>query len=719
MNQEVIGHMKLSKSAGYSVFAMLWALGAPTGYAQERAAVGEAPGPQDYHDGGSTDIVVTGVVPRDRLDSLSGIAILQSTELTAALRPAIGETLQHTAGVSASSFGPTASRPVLRGLQGERVRMLTNGLGSIDVSNTSVDHAVVVNPLLAERIEVLRGPQSLLYGSAAIGGVVNVIDGRIANAVPDEPVHVSALAGYGHAARERNLAASLAVPLGNGLVAHADGSWTKSADMRIGGYALTPALRREAEESAQIQYIVAPDSDIDFAANAVVRDRLPNSASRTWTAGVSLAWIGESGSLGAAYGRFDSRYGIPVRFATRPGQEEEAPTLHLKQDRFDARGQWSPAGAFIDKLTLRIAHADYSHAEIEPSGEVGTVFDTKGTEGRFEAVQAERGPWSGASGMQFVKRNFRAEGEEAYLPPNRLRQFGLFSVQHYHSEPIHVEAGLRWERSRMTANPGPDDAPLALKRRNFDSFSGSLGAMLTIAGSWKLGANLSRTQRAPAPEELFANGPHKGTAAFEIGDPELRSERARSVELLLRRGGDDFSVEVSVFRTWFSGFIYEDGTGEVEDGLPVYRIVQAKARHQGFEAEARAKVATFGDWTLRADALVDYVRATIIGSGPSPRIPPLRMLGGLSLKSSKVDLRGEVERVTGQSRIAASETATPGHTLINAELGWRPWGEERPLSIVLSANNLLDAVARRHASFLKDYAPLAGRDVRMTARLEF
>ena len=227
----------------------------------------ETPDGQDEHHV-SDEIVVTGVVQRNKQDVLSGVAIVQGGDLAAATRPSIGETLASVPGVSATSFGPSASRPVLRGLQGERVRVLTDGIGAIDVSNTSVDHAVVVNPLLAERIEVLRGPQSLLYGSSAIGGVVNVIDRRIPTKLQDEPFHLGAIGTYGSAANERSTSAAADVKLGGGFVFHADGSWSKSDDLRIGGYALTPALRAQALASSRLPK--DPASDVDFAANAAL-----------------------------------------------------------------------------------------------------------------------------------------------------------------------------------------------------------------------------------------------------------------------------------------------------------------------------------------------------------------------------------------------------------------------------------------------------------------
>ncbi|PKB25584.1 iron complex outermembrane receptor protein [Novosphingobium kunmingense] len=672
--------------------------------------------PNDSYHSRPEEIVVTAPLRTARIDSLSGVAVLSAQDLTASLRPSIGDTLADVPGVSSTSFGPTASRPVLRGLQGERVRVLTNGIGSIDVSNTSADHAPVVNPLLAERIEVLRGPQSLVYGSSAIGGVVNVVDSRIPNAIPDEPLHLSALAGYATAAKERNASLAANLRLGGGFVAHVDGSYLKADDMRIGGYALTPALRAQALQSS----LLPPEdgSDIDFVRNANLRGVLPNTAARTWSAAAGFAYINDGGSLGLAYSHFDSLYGVPVRLATLSGQGEESPRLQQKQDRIDARAEVRPYAGPFEQIAFRFGYADYTHAELEPDGAIGTTFYNKGMEGRLELRQAKSGGWSGISGLQFVRRAFDVEGDEAFLPRNDTGQFGLFTMQSIDTGPLRLETGGRWEHSVLTATPRSDQPQFLSGKRTFDALSGALGASYELAPEWRLGVNLSRTERAPAAEELFANGPHAGTSAFEIGDPDLRKERAWSLEGILRGKGAGYSFELSAYHSWFGNFIFERATGTIEDGLPVFQIGQADARLYGFEAEGTVTLARFGPWTVEADALADYVHATIAGEGPAPRIPPLRVKGGLELSSSHLNLRGEIERVTAQSRTAAFETVTPGYTMVNAEIGWRPWGRDRPLSLVLSANNLFDVDARRHASFAKDYAPLAGRDIRLTARLD-
>ena len=694
-------------------FAILALSLATPAQAQDQSGEGEP----DYHHG-DADIVVTGLLHTSRQDALSGVAVLTQEQLTGAIRPSIGDTLAHTPGVSATSFGPSASRPVLRGLQGERVRVLSNGIGSIDVSNTSADHAPAINPALASRIEVLRGPQSLQYGSAAIGGVVNVIDKRIPETVPDEPVHLTALGTYATASEARSGAGSLELPLGNGWVGHLDGSYLKTSDLRIGGHTLTPALRAEALASSLLPPDPLADPEIDFAANAALTGRLPNTAAKTWSAGIGLAYINDGGNIGVAYSHLDNFYGIPIRFATQPGQGQEAPRLKMKQDRIDARAELVLDGSLIEKVTVRYAYGDYSHSELEPDGAIGTTFLNKGMEGRLDLVQATRDGWKGASGIQYMNRDFNVIGDEAFLPRNDTEQLGVYTLQQYNSGSLLLEAGGRFEHSKLVSSPEPGQPQFFAGNRSFDAWSFALGAAYDFAPGWKFGANLSRVERAPSAEELFANGPHAGTEAFEVGDPGLTKESAWSAEAILRGEIDGLTVEASIYRSWFSGFVYEARTGAIEDGLPVYQIRQADARMWGFEAQASWRFAESGHWTFHADGLIDYVRTDILSAGPAPRIPPLRLMGGLKAKSAHFDVAAEVERVTSQTRTATFETATPGYTMINLELHWRPADNDSPLSLVLSANNLFDVEARRHASYLKDYAPLAGRDIRLTVRVE-
>lgn len=666
------------------------------------AADGADTPPGDYHVPTSQDIVVTAPFERNRADVLSSTSVLSGQDLIRDTRSTIGDTLQRQPGVSSTSFGPNASRPVLRGFQGDRIRVLTDGIGSFDVSNTSVDHAVTVNPLLAERVEVLRGPASLQFGSSAIGGVVNVIDKRIPREIPDEAVHVDAIGTYSSASSQWSGSAAADMPVSDKVVLHIDGSYLDGDDLRIGDYVLSPVVRAQA--------LTSPNPDVRALAN--LRGRLRNSAGRTWDIAGGAAVITDTGSLGFALSHYESLYGVPPRYDLDTG-EGETPRLDIKQTRVDARTELDLGTGFFEKLRGRFGFADYKHAELEDDGSVGTRFFNKGLEGRLELSQAKRGAWQGAIGGQLLIRDFNVIGAEAFVPRNETIQYGAFTLQTLDFGKLKAEFGARVEHTDITSVP-------VNVERHFNAYSGSAGASYEIVTGWRFGVNVSHTERAPSAEELLSNGPHAGTQAYEIGNPDFRKERNFGLEGVLRGTGHNYTFEASVYYNKFKNYIFDRQTGAIEDGLPVFQSAQADATYYGFEAQATVTLARFGDWKIEADGLADYVHATIPGVGPAPRIPPLRLLGGISGTSGLFDGRIEVEHSFAQNRVAPVETTTNGYTLVNASLGVRPFGEGRKKpEILLSANNIFDVDARRHASFLKDFAPLAGRDIRVTLKASF
>ncbi|MFM2409436.1 MAG: hypothetical protein RL481_264, partial [Pseudomonadota bacterium] len=567
----------------------------------------------------------------------------------------------------------------------------------------------------------------LLFGSSAIGGVVNVIDSRIPRRAPEGGVHFDGVAGYGSAANERSAGGRLDLGLGSNFVLHADGTYSKSGNLDTGGFILAPALRSEAASSdePEIQELSA------------LKGKIPNSAARTWEIAGGLAWIGSNAQFGASISRFDSLYGVPVRYATtEEGEEEETEDarvkgelgegpeevrLDVKQTRYDVRGEVSPETGFLDAVRFRGGHADYKHNELEDTGEIGTTFTSKGTEARLELVQRERNGWKGAIGAQYYDRSLNIVGEEKFLPRNKTRQFGIFTVQSFDLGAFRAEAGGRVEFTRQRADADADLGTLAA-RRSFTAVSGSMGGAYEIATGVRIGINASYSQRAPSAEELFSNGPHAGTQAFEIGNPNFGKEKSTGLELTLRADTGPFKLSGSLYQSWFKGFIYEQPDGTEQDDLPVFTFLQDDARYFGAELEAEAEVAKIGDATISIDLVTDFTRAKIKVPGPdsnAPRIPAFRFLNGVSVEAEKWGVRAEVERVTGQNKIAAFETRTPGYTLVNASVTLRPFGPDTDATLVLSANNIFDVTARRHASFLKDYSPLAGRDIRVALQFGF
>ena len=707
--------MRLLSSTGFT-FALILATPA---FAQDSAPVSG----DDVHAGGP--IVVTAPYVRS-LDILGNVSVLEGDELARDIRGQIGDTLTRQPGVSATSFSPGASRPVLRGFSGERVRVLTDGIGSIDASNTSADHAVTIDPLTVERIEILRGPAVLLFGSQAIGGAVNMFDRRIPRKVPADHVHVDAIGGYATAADDRNIGGSIDVALSPQVVAHVDGSWRKTGDMRSGGFVYAPDIRGDllhlAEHALEDGHA---DEAAELTAQAGKRGKIDNTQSETWTAGGGLSLINDGGQLGISIGYYDTNYGVPDRPNTahdHGGEEEEGGhehgegpvTIGMKQWRADLRGEVELGDGFFDKLRIRAGFADYKHTEFE-GDEVGTVFTNQGIEGRIELAQSDRGGWRGASGVQYSHRDFDAIGAEAFVPRNLTDQFALFTLQEYTAGPLGLEAAARYEKTSVRAQTLGFD-------RSFDSFSGALGATYDVFEGAKFGISVSRAVRAPSAEELLSNGPHIATQSFELGDPNLKRESNWGAEASFKIKTDAFNLSLTGYSNWFDNFVYSAATGAEQDELPVFQYFQRDARVWGFEAEASARLAQIGGFNIVSDVTADMTRAKIKNAGLDrnvPRIPPLRVLGGLEAQGERLDARVEVEWTDDQTRTAQFETATDGFTLVNASLSWRPLPDTKNLTLSLSANNIFDVEARRHASFTKDYVPLAGRDFRLTARASF
>jgi iron complex outermembrane receptor protein len=690
-----------------SLLALAVALVPATASAQtEPAPAPAATEPADEHHDHTEEIVVTGV-RRKAGDVLGGLSVLDSEELARELRPSLGETLARQPGVSATSFGPSASRPILRGLSGDRIRVLTDGIGSFDVSASSPDHAVAINPLTAERIEVLRGPAALLYGSSAIGGVVNVIDRRIPREEPEGGYDVNGLLEYGSAAEERSANLSVDGEVADHFVIHADGNWSKSDDLRTGGHLLTKELREQAAAS--------PFPEIGQLAD--LKGELPNTAAKSWEVAGGLAYVDGPLNVGVSVTRHDALYGVPIRFSLDPDIEAEAPMIDVKQTRYDARAEVPLSGIF-NQLRLRGGYAKYRHHEIEDTGEIASTFNTKGGEGRAEIVQTDRGGWGGTSGIQYFTRKVFIDGEEKFLPESRQSQTGLFTMQSQVKGPLRLEGGVRVEFSKAKAKEDADLGTAAMSR-NFTTFSASAGAAYEVAPGWRAGLTLSRSARAPSIEELFANGPHAGTQAFEVGNPGLDPEKSLGIEASVRKHSGPLKLTATAYYSSFSNFIFQAPTGEIEDDLPVFQYQQGKANYYGFEVEANAELGNALGIHWDADFIADYVHARVKNFGPAPQIPPLRLLGGISANGGPVEGRLEVEHAFRQNRNALLETETDGYTLVNASVDWHPVEDKPELKLGIAANNIFDVVARRHSSLLKDYAPLAGRDIRLTASFGF
>ncbi len=635
-------------------------------------------------------LVVTAAPFAVSLDSATtSIEVIGRDKLDIAPPAGLGDMLAGVPGLRSSSFGPGASRPVVRGLAGPRVLVLNNGVGLVDASALSPDHQVASDPGEAQRIEVLRGPAALLYGGSAIGGVVNVIDDRIARRVPDAALSGRLNGSAGSVDDSRSIGGALTFGAGP-LVFTVDGIHRQSDDYEIPAYPESRRLLAEEGETAQTPF----------------PKRLENSAVDldAWGAGVS--WVGSDGYLGVAVKRTETTYGVPGHAHEAPPvpppvpAPEESVTIGLEQTRVDLRGEWRGDLGPFETVRFSGGWADYTHTEFE-GADVGTRFFSDGWEGRLELVQAERNGWNGAFGLQALRRDFDAVGDEAYVPRTEISEVGVFTLQRVDRDSWGFEGGLRLDRRDLKSLAGD---------RDFTSASGSVGVFARPAEGWFLGLSLARTSRAPTEAELFAEGPHVATRGFEIGDPDLDVEIATSLEATLHYGDDRLEADLHLFVVDYDGFIDLTPTGAVEDGLDVFAYVQTNARFHGFEAEASWRLWREGERSLSLDLGADYVRAES-DLGPPSRIPPWAVNGKLVWQG--VDLGGWVElrRVAGQDRVSDFELPTDAYTQLNAGATWTPPALQG-VKLFVEGRNLGDAEIREHASFLKDIAPQPGRGVR-------
>lgn len=638
-------------------------------------------------------------------------SVLSGEDLQRQIQPTLGETLSREPGVTSTFFGQGASRPVIRGLGGDRIRVLESGLGVGDASTTSPDHAVSVDPLSAERIEVLRGPATLLYGSSAVGGVVNVIDERIPESLPGTKVGGTVELRGGSVADERGGVASLTGALGR-IAWHVDYLRRETDDYEIPGFAESKALREEEEGEGH-----------EGEEEEEVFGVLPNSATETDSGSVGLSWIGDNGFLGVSVQDFDTLYGIPGGHhhhhegeeGEEPEEEEEAPVrVDLTQQRYDLRGGISRPFGIFRGANLRFGTADYEHRELE-GAEIGTTFRNDSWEGRLEFLQRQLGPLSGSFGLQALSRDFEAIGEEAFVPPTQTDSWAAFTFQEVVRNDWRFQFGARFETQDVVAETA------GTNNRSFDGLSGSFGIVRLFGGEdYSLGLSIARSTKLPNAEELFSNGPHIATNAFEIGDPDLDEETSLGADLTLRKVSGRLTGEVTVFANHFDDFIFEQSTDEEEDELPVFRYVQRDAEFRGAELTGVYQIYHGEPDHVDVEFGADFVRAELSDTGePLPRIPPRRYRLGFHYRGERLSGIAEGVRVEEQDRVAELERPTEGYTLLNASVGYRFFTSRAVYDLLLRGTNLTDEEARNHVSFLKDLVPMPGRDVSLSLRVTF
>ncbi|HEX8233724.1 MAG TPA: TonB-dependent receptor [Caulobacteraceae bacterium] len=657
--------------------------------AQTRAAPPAEPGDTEVE-----EVVVTGGPFAVSLSSVTThVDVVNQQQLDTAPLGGLGDVLSEVPGVRSSFYGPGSSRPVIRGLSGARVLVLQNGVGMVDASTLSPDHAVASDPAEATRIEVLRGPSALAYGGSGVGGVVNVIDERIPTSRPDDALEgrVSASVQSGDDARALS-----------GHVKTGKRPWVVTA---------TGSVRRSDD-----YHVPAPPVSERYAAAHDVTpledDVVRNSSVDLEAYGAGVSYVKENGAyLGMGINRTESRYGIPfAQIAEPPAPDDEGPVqIHLHQTRYDLRGETPLDWSWFEKARFSLGYADYKHAEqLVDTGETGTTFISHGAEGRFEVVHREHEGHQGAVGVQGVHRTFSAIGDEAFVPPTDITDGGIFTLQRLDRGRWGVDAGLRLDYAKLDSTVG---------ERDFTNVSGSAGVFYRPSEPLFLALSGSYTGRAPTEFELFANGPHPGTGGFELGDPALESERVLNAEGTVRYTAGPLKLEGHLYYAHYAGYIDERGTNAFEDGLRVFRFIQTDADFVGFEGEASYRLWEDGDRNLTAEADYDVVRASTPVGTPA-RIPPYAVTGRLIYATARTRTELEVRHLGGQDRVTPFELPTDAYTMVNASFEARPFRDES-IKLFADGRNLNDVEAREHTSFLKDIAPLPGREVRLGLAYDF
>jgi len=722
-------------------------LGACIAIAQEAVSTAASPNPS-LSPSGTAEVervvVSGGAIELSETDKAQPVTILSGDNLKLQTQPTLGDTLATQPGVGGSGFTAGASRPVIRGQTDNRVRVLNNGTEVFDVSNLSPDHAPSVSTLLSQSIEVVRGPATILYGSGAIGGVVNVTDILIPVEQPPTSISGEVDGRFNSVDLERSGAMALTLSPFQHFVVHAEGSILRTDDRSIPGFALAQRIRAQ----------LTPEQRHNNGFGGNPFGEVPNTFVKTKDFGVGASYVWDKGYIGASYSRFLSEYGVPDDpEVDEPGVPAVPIHLNVRKDQYNLRSSIVDPLPWFSVANLKFVYTDYKHDEIEgePEGDVvGATFKTKGVDSRIELLHQPVGLFEGSIGSQVFYKELSSLGEEGLLQPTETLAVAGFVFEEVKLAPVRLQFGARVEHDAVSIDSSdPELTSLtspSQKNQDFLPVSGAAGAIYDFAKDWQLALNLAYSQRAPTPEELFARGPHPATFQFLIGDPNLDVEINRSVDLSLRRTAGHVTGFISGFYTSYDGFIDFAPTGEIEDGLQVFIYTPKQATFYGGEgrvdfhllplsitkiseqpdSKSVKNVITGGeqiveknpnDLFLRLQA--DYVHAEDSSGEPLPRITPFRWGVSLNYESEHWTASIEGWLVDSQNRVAQFETTTPNYTFFNVSAGYKFQAWRTYNYLYVRATNLLDAEGRDHLSFLKEVMPLPGRGVVVGWRTTF
>ena len=670
---------------------------------------------------------------------LSGEGLAQATdvvsgeELDRKAANSIGATVGYEPGIHNSSFGAAVGRPVIHGLDGARVRIMEDRIDTLDVSVTSGDHAVTVDPFIANQVEILKGSGTLLYGSGAIGGVIDVHTGRIPH---------NAFKGIGgrldlkSADNGGGRNGSFRVDGGIGMLGwHLDGFSRRAGDYEIPGLAASAReLAREEQDHEEGEEEEADHEEEDFFGV------LPGSGFEVGGGSAGFSVVGDGGFLvGVSVSKLASEYGIPGHGHEEHGHhdageedheeeeeeehedeedehehgEEGTPIADLKQTRVDFEAAIASPFPGFTSMNLRVGVNSYAHDEVGPSGEVGSAFENEAWEARAELSHEAVAGWEGVAGAQIGDRSFSVVGEEAFTPPVDTRSFGVFWVGERSFSGFQLESGIRFDS--VEHDPAVGDG------RGLAGVSASLGMVMTFDDDWTGTVLADYSSRAPVGEELYSDGPHFATRSFEIGDADLDEEKALNLSATLNRQGDRWSVLGTVYRTAFADFIFQAPTGEHIEGLVVRQFNQADATFTGLDLEASVAVACWDGGQLEFTGLFDTVSAKVdvAGNDNLPRIPPARVGFGLALANGAISVNMDYMRVFSQEDAADLEFETDGYNDLRAYVGWDVEMGIMSVSVYLQGKNLTNDVQRKHTSVVKDLVPEPGRTIEAGVRIRF
>ncbi|MGZ5621441.1 MAG: TonB-dependent receptor [Methylobacter sp.] len=639
------------------------------------------------------EVVVTAPLQDKASEFAVPVTVLSDEELRLKVGRSIGETLKNELGITSQSFGPGVGTPVIRGQSGARVRVLNNGIGSNDVSAISPDHASSAEPLLAERIEVLRGPATLLYGSGVIGGVVNVIDNRIPGKMPDKLLGGALEQRFDSTSDETSTVMKIEGGKSN-LAYHLDGFYRGRNNLDIGGSA--------------IDVNAAQATDPTLAVIQNTKGYINNTSAHAISGSAGVSLVGDPGFAGVSINRLENNYGIA------PDGTGGTTRIDLKQSKYDFKSELKNPFKFAESLRMKLGYTDYQHTEIA-DGQAGAFFTNKTYESRLELSHNPVGIFRGMIGFQAIAGDFSAVDKainEVIVPQTLSNSYGVFAVESFNTGALANQLGVRVEDTTLE--------PQAVSSLNYVPVSASASSLWKINDSNSLNLAITRSQRAPQVQELLANGYHDATRSFEVGNLNLREETSYNLDLGYKFKADWVNAQLDLFHNWAGDYIYQQRNGEFVIGAPVLETRQADATFMGYEGKLVFPLLQNRLGSVDLTLFSDFTRGQFVNGGDIPRMPPLRF--GFQLDHTKGEWNTNLRLTRGEAQTYAgdNDTATPGYLLLNLGTQYQVLDlHGADVMVFARANNLLNENIRNSTSYLRNFAPEPGRGAEIGFRVSY